>query len=73
LIAAGAGEAASSLWLKISGIIYLVLFIDGLFQPTLLLGFVTASPSDTWLHLVLGIALLIAGYAGKPKMESMAM
>ncbi len=64
LIAGGNGTRASALWLKIFGIIYLVLFLDGLVQPELL-GFIEANNADAWLHLVLGVVLLVAGYAPK--------
>jgi hypothetical protein len=68
LIAAGAGASASALWLKIWGVVYLVLFLDGLVQLPLL-GFVTANVADNYLHLVLGIVLLIVGFtAGKGRM-----
>lgn len=65
LIASGAGEAPSSLWLKIIGIIEVLLFIDGLFQPNALIGFISANGSDMWLNLVLGVILLIGGYSMK--------
>ena len=68
LIAAGAGEASSALWLKIIGILELILFIDGLFQSSALFGFISANMADTWLNLVLGIILILCGYAGKGKM-----
>ncbi len=64
LLAAGKGGRASATALKVFGIIYLVLFLDGLVQ-TDLLGFIAANKADTYLHLVLGIVLLIAGMAGK--------
>ena len=64
LIGAGMGARSSALWLKIFGVVYLVLFIDGLVQPSLL-GFIAANTADTYLHLVLGIVLLIAGMSSK--------
>ncbi len=68
LLFAAKSDSASRLWLKIWGIVYLVLFLDGLVQIHMngdkLLGIVTANPADTWLHLVLGIVLVIVGYAG---------
>ncbi len=65
LITAGKSEGASSAALKLFGVIYLVLFLDGLVQPDALLGFVTQNAHDTWLHLLLGIVLLIAGFTAK--------
>jgi threonine/homoserine/homoserine lactone efflux protein len=71
LLAGMMGESAASLWLKIFGVIYILLFIDGLFQVKMtgdkLLSFITANPADNWLHLVLGILLLIVGFAGGKK------
>lgn len=75
LIAAGMGNRSSALWLKIFGIVYVILFIDGLIQPTMLLGFVSANMNDAWLHLVLGVVLIIAGYAsaGSGMMDNSTM
>ncbi len=64
LIAGANGIKASALWLKIFGIVYLVLFLDGLVQPELL-GFIEANNADAWLHLVLGVVLLVAGYSSR--------
>lgn len=65
LLLVAKNQSASAMWLKIFGVVYLVLFIDGLIQPDKLLGFVTANNADTWLHLVLGIVLLAAGFMAK--------
>lgn len=67
LIAAGAGEGLSTLWLKIIGILELILFIDGLFQSGALFGFIGSNMADAWLNLVLGVILILGGYAGKGK------
>lgn len=64
LLIAAKSQSASAMWLKIWGVVYLILFIDGLIQPEKLLGFVGANTADTWLHLVLGVILLLAGLAG---------
>jgi hypothetical protein len=65
VLAGSMSEKSASLWLKIFGVVYLILFIDGLIQPDKLLGFVMANQNDTWLHLVLGVVLLVAGFAAK--------
>ncbi len=71
LLVAAKSASASSMWLKIFGVVYLLLFVNGLIQPEKLLGFVTANTNDIWLHLGLTIALLLAGFvSGK---SSMAM
>jgi hypothetical protein len=75
LLLAAKSESASALWLKIWGAVYLVLFLDGIVQVHMngdkLLGIVTANPADTYLHLVLGIVLLIVGFVGGKSAMSM--
>lgn len=61
LIAGGKGESAAATWLKVFGIVYILLFLDGLFQANLL-GFIASNTAHAWLHLVIGIVLLIAGF-----------
>lgn len=74
LIAGSKGGAASAKALKVFGFVYLILAVDGFIQPTMLLGFVTANTADTYLHLVLGIVLLVAGYkSNKDMMMSSSM
>jgi hypothetical protein len=77
LLVAAKSASASAMWLKVFGVVYLVLFVDGLIQPNALLGFVTANTADTWLHLVLGVVLLLVGFmAGKssaPMMDKTTM
>jgi hypothetical protein len=74
LIAAGAGENASILWLKVWGIIYLILFIDGLFQPASLLGILGSNGHDTYLYIAAGLILVIIGFSldGKSVMADKA-
>lgn len=73
LVAGAKSESAAASSMKIFGIVYLVLFLNGLVDENTLLGFVTQNAHDTWLHLVLGIVLLIAGFTAKgnsmPKMS----
>mgnify|MGYP003394644112 CR=1 FL=1 len=64
LVASSKGSSASSKALKVFGVVYLILALDGFFQPNMLLGLVTANSADTWLHLVLGVVLLFAGFSG---------
>ncbi len=70
LIAAAKGEGASSLWLKIFGVVYLLLAVIGFIQGGgLMLGLVAYNGADNYLHLVLGIVLLGIGLmVGKSKM-----
>ncbi len=65
LIAAGKSERASAASLKVFGVIYLILFLDGLVEKTQLIGFIQQNSHDTWLHLLLGIVLLIVGFSVK--------
>ncbi|MEA2701363.1 MAG: hypothetical protein QOE22_72 [Candidatus Parcubacteria bacterium] len=68
LVVAFTAPAGSAKWLKILGIVYLVLAVLGfLLIPSggLLLGIVLMNGNDHWLHLVLGIVLVIAGMSGR--------
>jgi hypothetical protein len=56
---------ASSLWLKIMGVVYLVVALLGFLLVSGtgdLLGLVTINGADNWLHVVLGVVLLAAGF-----------
>jgi hypothetical protein len=58
----------ATLWLKILGVIYLILAILGfLMVPDggALLGLVHANGADHWLHIVLGVVLVLAGFMAK--------
>lgn len=67
LVASRGGQASSASWLKILGVVYLVLAVVGfLLAPNgpSLLGLVSINMADHWLHVVLGVVLLIAGMRG---------
>lgn len=69
-------EAKAKMWLKIEGVLYVVLAIVGFMMVTgadhvSLLGIVELNSADNWLHLVLGIVLLFAGMAGAKKQMAM--
>ncbi len=68
LLASSKGNKASTTALKVFGVIYLVLFLNGLIDSEKLLGFIPQNVADTYLHIVLAIILLIAGFAAKDKM-----
>lgn len=58
----------SALWLKILGVVYLLIAVLGfLLVPDGgdLLGLVTTNMADHLLHVVLGIVLLVAGFVAK--------
>jgi hypothetical protein len=55
---------ASAKWLKIEGVIYLILAALGLLMIPdggALLGLVEMNNADHWLHIVLAVALILAG------------
>ena len=56
--------AQSALWLKIIGVVYLIVAVLGFFLTSggMLLGIMAVNDADHWLHVVLGVALLAAGY-----------
>jgi hypothetical protein len=57
--------AKSSLALIVVGIVYLLVAVIGLFGVENVLGFIHVNGADNWLHLVLGIVILVAGIATK--------
>jgi len=75
LVVSTRGEDASGAALKLFGVVYLLLFVNGLITPDRLLGFITQNGNDTWLHLVLGVVLVIAGYmkSERTMMDQMAV
>ena len=67
LVVAFTAPARSAAWLTILGIVYLVLAVLGLLlvgESGKLLGLVLMNDNDHWLHLVLGVVLILAGRAG---------
>ena len=65
LLVAFYASAQSALWLKIIGAIYLVVALLGFFTASPLFGLVEVNDADNWLHIVLGIVLIAAGYWAK--------
>jgi hypothetical protein len=68
LVVAFTAPMKSAMWLKVLGIIYLVLAILGfltIYNGGMLLGLVTMNTADHWLHLVLGVVLILAGMMGR--------
>ena len=63
---------ASAKWLKILGVVYLVIALAGfVLAPSggLLFGLVETNDADHWLHVLLGVVLLVAGFMGKKDMS----
>jgi hypothetical protein len=64
LILAGAYTAiGSGTTLKVFGVIYALVAILGFFQSgDMLLGFIVNTTADKWLHVVLAVVILAAGF-----------
>ena len=72
------GYAAASkagMVMKIFGVVYLLVALLGFMQSgTSLLGILQSNMNDTWLHVVLGIVILLAGVrASKSPMVAQTM
>ena len=72
LLACSKNGAQAATWLKIVGIVYLVVALLGFIMTpymgmTNLLGFVSINGADNWLHVVLGVVLFLSGFAPKAK------
>ena len=67
LIASIAGAGAARLWFQLFGIIYAIVAVLGFMNPNgMLFGMMSNNPADTWLHVVLAVAMLAIGF-GTPK------
>jgi hypothetical protein len=67
LVVAFTNEARSAAWLRILGVVYLVLAVLGFLligDGGELLGLVLMNEADHWLHVVLGVVLILASMAG---------
>lgn len=63
LLAAMSGAGAARLWFQIFGLVYAVVAVLGFMTPNgLLLGLISNNPADTWLHVVLAVAMLAIGF-----------
>jgi hypothetical protein len=65
LVVAYTAPAMSALWLKIVGVVYLLIAILGFVMIPSggdLLGFISMNMADHWLHVVLGIVIVAAGF-----------
>ena len=67
LLASMSGAGAARLWFQVFGVIYAVVAVLGFMTPNgMLLGLISSNPADTWLHVVLAVAMLAIGF-GSPK------
>ena len=64
LVVAFTASASSAKWMKILGGVYLVLAVLGFLlipEGGMLLGLVLMNTADHWLHVFLGVVLILAG------------
>ena len=55
------------MWFQLFGIIYAIVAVLGFMNPNgMLFGMMSNNPADTWLHVVLAVAMLAIGF-GTPK------
>ena len=75
LLAGAYSSLGSSMALKIIGVVYALVAILGFFAVTdgALLGLIPVNTPDQWLHVVLAVAILIAGFALPDDDKAMAM
>lgn len=65
-------EEGAGMWLKIVGVVYLLVAVLGFVQMSgmameethKLLGLVEVNGADNWLHVVLGVVVFFAGFMG---------
>jgi Domain of unknown function (DUF4383) len=63
LLASMSGAGAARLWFQIFGAVYALVAILGFMTPNgMLLGLISNNPADTWLHVVLAVAMLAIGF-----------
>ena len=58
-------EESAGLWLKIMGVVVLVVAILGFMSGTgTILGFIETNTAANWLHAVLGVVFFLCGFMG---------
>lgn len=74
LIGSRGGQGKSARWLKIVGVIFIILAVLGFLMPgPMLLGILAINSMDNWLVLILGVILIIGGMRGNsPASQPMA-
>lgn len=64
LYAGMSGGDAAKMYFRIFGIVYLLVAILGFFAGDKdILGFISSNMADTWLHVVIAVVALYAGFA----------
>lgn len=74
LVASRGGQGKSASWLKIIGVLFIIIAVLGfLMHGPMLLGVLAINSMDNWLALVLGVILIIGGMRGNsPAAQPMA-
>jgi hypothetical protein len=66
LIAGMASAGASRMWFRIFGVVYALVAILGFMTPNgMLLGMISNNVADTWLDVILAVAMLFLGFVVK--------
>ncbi len=76
LLAGAYSSLGSSTALKIVGVVYAIIAILGFFMvgaDGMLFGFIAMNTADQWLHVVLAVVILVAGFALPDDERGMAM
>lgn len=75
LLAGAYSSLGSGMALKIVGIVYAIIAILGFFMVSneLLLGFIAVNTAGQWLHVVLAVVILVAGFLLPDEERGMAM
>ena len=61
-------EEKAALWLKILGVVTIIVAILGFMSGTnTILGFIETNAAANWLHAILGIVFFLCGFAGGKK------
>ena len=75
LLAGAYTTLGASMSLKIIGVVYAIIAVLGFFMVTdgMLLGFIAHNAADLWLHVVLAVIILLAGFLLPDDEKGMAM
>jgi uncharacterized membrane protein len=73
LLAGAYTTLGSAMALRILGIVYVIVAVLGFVSGDMILGFISNNAGDNWLHVVLALVLLAAGFAMSDRQMSPAM
>lgn len=66
ILVASKAPFQASLALKFFGVIYIIMAVAGFFVGEgYILGFISSSPANNWLHLALGLITVITGFSSR--------